>query len=106
VLLGALFLLSFVSSFFLWASIDMLATCFRDFFGGKPLPWFTSRIIDFRFMILLLPLPWFAYAVRLLSKGPISLFTLTALATTLTLSLISTAIMVFFALAVPWIPMR
>ena len=92
-----------VSCFLLYMFIQVSIHSFND--TGKPLPFATRLCLDFRFAILLLPAPWLAVAVRMITRNDASTFHLTAFSSTLLIALLNIALFVIITLAIPWLPL-
>jgi hypothetical protein len=90
----------------LYVFINVSENSLRDSRAGMPMPWLTLRCLDFRLCILLLPVPWLAVAVWLISRNDSSAFRLVAFSSTLLLALVSATIFIIIALALPWLPFR
>ena len=99
-----LLLFASVSSFLLWAIVGISEIGLPNIMGGKPLPFITQMCFKYRLVFLLLPAPWLVLGAILVGQKSDSAFSLIAFASTLVMALLSATILVFTALAVPWMP--
>ena len=105
-LFSTLLLSASVSCLFLWAVIRVSDESFRLYLAGRPLPALTMLCLDYRLLVLLLPVPWVAAAVWLIVRRDSSSFSITAFSSTLLIALVTAVVMVIVGLAFPWLPMK
>src|SRR5437899_180547 len=92
VLMLALLSLTIVACYFLWAWTIVCQGCYLAQYGNRPVPMFTEWCIEYRWVILWWPGLWLAGGAAMVIRDRTSPFALTAFASTLIMTLLSSAI--------------
>ena|SRR5687767_11985338 len=95
--------LACIASYFLWAFSNAMESIVART-SERPIPYLTTMCLNSRIGVLLLPLPWIAFAVYSFFRGRPAVHHLVMFSSTLVLALGTVAIVMAIALSLPWFP--
>jgi len=96
--------LASASTYFLYAFSRLMESSIVLAFANRPMPALTMLFIDCRIGVLLLPAPWFAFAVYSVARRAPSTHALIFFSASLILALGTLCVVLAVGFSLPWLP--